>query len=97
MCGRYSGDAEQTEREQKDEDYSIKPQPEKNHPALHYSLLTVHELVEAETAIFTFPQSQVFSNKIHALDRVSNDDKDERGRSRQKNMEIKKTSSLFRS
>ena len=80
----------------KDEGYSIEPQPQKNNPDLRYSLLTAHELEDAETAIFTFLQSQVFSNEIHALNRVRNDDEVERGRSRQKKMEVKKTSSLFR-
>ena len=79
-----------------DEVSSIESQSDKNHPYLLCSPLTVQKLEEAETAIFTFLQSQIFSYEIHALNRISNDDKDERRQSKQKKMEIKKTSSLFR-
>ena len=76
-------------KSKRDEISSIEPQSDKNHPYLPCSPLTVQELEEAETTIFTFLQSQIFSNKIHALNRISNDDEDERGQSKQKKMEIK--------
>lgn len=63
----------------------------------HCMPLTVQELEEAEVAILRFVQLQYFSKEFDALREVSSkDDRDQRGRAKQKKMVLKKTSSLTR-
>ena len=59
--------------------------------------LTIQEFEEAEIAILRFVQSQSFSKEFEALRQVSGkDDGDQRGRTKQKKMVLKKASSLTR-